>query len=105
MEVKVAYYKKSVLVTGRDVEDEIKDIGKGVFNRTLNGWVFPRRKRDAVVTKLESLPGVELVDETAAGSTPNKKKGKKKGGGSKKRCTNKSGKIDILRYADYDYYI
>lgn len=107
MEAKVAYYKKSVLVTGRGVKDEVEDVGKGVFNRTLNGWIFPKRKLNAVLNKLESLPGVELVDETAAGSTSNKKKGKKKGRGNKQCRTKNSGKTDLMRYADfdYDYYV
>ena len=107
MEAKVTYYKKSVLVTGRGVKDEVEDVGKGVFNRTLNGWIFPKRKLNAVLNKLESLPGVELVDETAAGSTSNKKKGKKKGGGNKQCRTKNSGKTDLMRYVDfdYDYYV
>lgn len=71
MVVVVTYYKKSVLVTGAgtfDVKDELKGIG-GNYNRTLKGWVYSKSKRDAVVTKLRSLPGVDLVDETAAAAT------------------------------------
>ena len=72
MVVVVTYYKKSVLVTGAgtfDVKDELKGIG-GNYNRTLKGWVYSKSKRDAVVTKLRSLPGVDLVDETAAAADP-----------------------------------
>ena len=65
MTLKVQYYKKAVLVTGAfEVKDELRDLG-GKYNIKLKGWVFPKKKCDAVVTKLQSLEGVDVVDETA----------------------------------------
>jgi len=65
MTVKVAYYKKAVLVTGAfDVKDELKSLG-GKYNIKLKGWVFSKKKRDAVISRLQSLQGVDLVDDTA----------------------------------------
>jgi len=66
--LKVAYYKEAVLVTGAfDIKDELKDLG-GRYNRQLKGWVFSKKKRDAVVKLVkESLPaGVDMVDETVS---------------------------------------
>ena len=59
------HYKKAVLVTGAfEVKDELRGLG-GKYNIKLKGWVFPKKKCDAVVTKLQSLEGVDVVDETA----------------------------------------
>ena len=65
MTLKVQYYKKAVLVTGAfDVRDVLKSIG-GKYVHTLQGWVFSKKRRDAVISRLQSLQGVDVVDETA----------------------------------------
>ena len=65
MTLKVQYYKKAVLVTGAfDVKDELKSLG-GKYVHTLQGWVFSKKRRDAVISRLQSLQGVDVVDETA----------------------------------------
>jgi len=65
MTLKIQYYKKAVLVTGAfDVKDEVKSLG-GKYVHTLQGWVFSKKRRDAVISRLQSLQGVDVVDETA----------------------------------------
>ena len=65
MTLKIQYYKKAVLVTGAfDVKDELKSLG-GEYVHTLQGWVFSKKRRDAVISRLQSLQGVDVVDETA----------------------------------------
>ena len=45
-----------VLVTGETFakKDELKAIGGGQWNKTLEGWIFPEEKRDEVVKALGS---------------------------------------------------
>jgi len=82
MTVKVAYYKKAVLVTGAfDVKDELKSLG-GKYNIKLKGWVFSKKKRDAVISRLQSLQGVDVVDQTADAAASASSTANASGGGT-----------------------
>lgn len=65
-DVIISYYKQSVLVTGKSfsIKDTLKSLG-GSWNKTLGGWVFRKRDREAVVSRLRALPEVNVTDNTA----------------------------------------
>ena len=95
MTLKVQYYKKAVLVTGAfDVKDELKSLG-GKYVGKLQGWVFSKKKRDAVISRLQSLQGVDVVDETAdtagrSGSADRQKEVSLEGADEKKKQVRKT---------------
>jgi len=62
------YNYRSILVTGNtfSIKGTLKSLG-GSWNKTLKGWIFRQRDREAVVAGLGALPGIAVTDQTPEG--------------------------------------
>eukprot|EP00966_Prymnesium_polylepis_P148642 3433771-Prymnesium_polylepis.1 len=67
-ELTVRPHKKAILVAGDTlkVKEQLKAIGGGSWNRSLQGWIFPGSKKDAVVLALEAGKSTVKVESTDA---------------------------------------
>lgn len=62
----------AVLVTGdtKDVRDDLKKIGEGVWVQSMSGWLFPESKRAAVEAALAGKATIVPASSIASASAP-----------------------------------